>query len=329
MNDITLSICCITYNQKKYIKDTLNSFIDQQCNFNYEIIIHDDCSNDGTIEILKEYQKKYPNIIKLLLEEENQFSKGKKILPFTFDVAQGKYIAICEGDDYWIDKEKLQKQVDYMEQHPECALTFHNAKVLNQVNNKNKVFLPSSYFKIKNKSGIYNAGEMELIGFIPTASIVTRTEYLKNMPNYYYESRVGDLPIKLYCSSKGYVYYFDSIMSVYRINTGISVIDNWKNYNSKQFIELNENLIDTIVSFDKSTNYKYHDFLQVSLDYRRLNLLYVQKKFNSIKKKQYSYLIKKLTLQGQIKYFIIIYFPYLAYILRLFIHKIGGIIHGK
>ena len=119
-----VSISCITYNHAPYIRQCLEGFITQKTNFAYEVLIHDDASTDGTSEIIQEYENKYPDIIKPIYESENQYHKGVPIGSEVWNVprAQGKYIALCEGDDYWTDPNKLQKQVDYMEQHPEIDL---------------------------------------------------------------------------------------------------------------------------------------------------------------------------------------------------------------
>lgn len=121
-----VSICCITYNHAPYISQCVDGFLMQKTTFPFEIIINDDCSNDGTTEILKDYAIKYPELIHLILHDENQYSKGvRRILAtFVYPVAKGKYIALCEGDDYWTDPYKLQKQVDYLESHPECGLVY-------------------------------------------------------------------------------------------------------------------------------------------------------------------------------------------------------------
>ena len=143
MNDKLVSICCITYNHEKYIRDALESFLNQKTNFDFEILIHDDASTDKTSEIIQEYEKKYPNIIKPIYQIENQYSKGISINDtFNFSRAGGKYIALCEGDDYWLDSNKLQKQVDYMGKNHECTLCFHNAMVVSSNDKK----LKSSFF---------------------------------------------------------------------------------------------------------------------------------------------------------------------------------------
>lgn len=124
MKQPLVSISCLTYNHAPYIRQCLDGFLMQQCNFDYEILIHDDASTDGTQEIIKEYQLKYPQIVKPILQTENQWRQGVRGISFrmNFPRAVGKYIAMCEGDDYWTDPLKLQKQVDYLENEPAVSL---------------------------------------------------------------------------------------------------------------------------------------------------------------------------------------------------------------
>ena len=112
-----VSVSCITFNHAGYIRQALDSFLMQKTDFAYEILIHDDASTDGTIDIIKEYEERYPDIIRPVLETENQYSKGISNISgvFNFPRARGRYIAMCEGDDYWSDPYKLQKQFDLME----------------------------------------------------------------------------------------------------------------------------------------------------------------------------------------------------------------------
>lgn len=122
-----VSVCCCTYNQAHLVKDAINSFMMQKTNFDFEVLIHDDASKDGTVQILKEYQNRFPHIIKLILQKENQFSKAHVYPVYNlYKAAKGKYIAECDGDDYWEDPLKLQKQVDFMEKHPDYALCHHD-----------------------------------------------------------------------------------------------------------------------------------------------------------------------------------------------------------
>lgn len=126
-NPVLVSISCITYNHAPFIRECLDGFIMQKTNFSFEVLIHDDASTDGTTEIIKEYEEKYPDIIKPLYEEENQWIKGRRgSAVFNFPRAKGKYIALCEGDDYWTDPLKLQKQVDFLEANPEYVMCSHH-----------------------------------------------------------------------------------------------------------------------------------------------------------------------------------------------------------
>lgn len=125
-NQILVSISCITYNHAPFIRQCLDSFLMQKTNFAFEVLIHDDCSTDGTTDIIREYEKKYPDIIKPIYEEENQYQQGKPAgsAVWNFPRAKGKYIAMCEGDDYWIDQYKLQKQVDILESNPDVTFVY-------------------------------------------------------------------------------------------------------------------------------------------------------------------------------------------------------------
>ena len=116
-DNITVSICCVTYNHEKYIEQALKSFLEQKVDFKYEILIHDDASTDKTADIIRKYEKLFPDIIKPIYQSVNQYSIGITNVTqrYNFPRAKGKYIAICEGDDYWTDKHKLQRQVAILE----------------------------------------------------------------------------------------------------------------------------------------------------------------------------------------------------------------------
>lgn len=129
MSKIKVSVLCTAYNHAKYIKDALDGFLMQKTNFDFEVLIHDDASTDGTAEIIKEYAEKYPDIIKPVFQTENKMSKGVDVyLNYLYPLVQGEYVAICDGDDFWIDDKKLQKQVDFLDSHPDYYICFHPMK---------------------------------------------------------------------------------------------------------------------------------------------------------------------------------------------------------
>lgn len=134
--DYKVSICCLTYNHGEYIEKCLQGFLLQQCDFNFEVLIHEDASTDETASILKKYEAQYPHIIKPIYQTENQFKKGiSPTIRFNFPRCKGEYIAFCEGDDYWTDPYKLQKQVDFLESNPDYSIcwTHYNEDVGNSL----------------------------------------------------------------------------------------------------------------------------------------------------------------------------------------------------
>ena len=132
--NMMVSVICNTYNHGPYVRDALEGFVTQQTNFPFEVLVHDDASTDNTADIIREYEAKYPEIIKPIYQTENQYSQKVRI-DRTFQIPRitGKYVAVCEGDDYWTDPMKLQKQVDFLESHPDyslcaCSTVWQNLK---------------------------------------------------------------------------------------------------------------------------------------------------------------------------------------------------------
>lgn len=126
-----VSICCIAYNHEAFIEKTLHSFLMQETDFPYEILIHDDASTDCTASVIREYEEQYPTIIKVIYQHENQYSKGNKPFEFLEKIAKGKYIATCEGDDYWTDPGKIAKQAKYLNKNEDVVISFHDAVYVN------------------------------------------------------------------------------------------------------------------------------------------------------------------------------------------------------
>ena len=211
---LMVSIRCATYNHANYIRQCLDGFVMQKTNFRFEAIVHDDASTDGTTEVVREYAEKYPDIIKPMYEVENQYSRNLAEMNKRInDRLVGKYIAICEGDDYWIDPLKLQKQVDYLEEHPECTMTCNRTKLYSE---RDKAFIGEQY--CLNENGTLRAEDaINRTGlYVPTCSILYRRQILDAYPDYCKKCLVGDYPLQIFCAMKGYIYYFNDAMSVYR-----------------------------------------------------------------------------------------------------------------
>lgn len=138
-----VSIKCITYNHEKYIVDALDGFLMQKTNFPFEIIVHDDASTDKTADIIREYEAKFPMIVKPIYEAENQYSKHDgSIARIVNAQIKGKYVAYCEGDDFWTDENKLQMQFDAMEAHPECTICFNRVKMVSEDKTEGYAYIP-------------------------------------------------------------------------------------------------------------------------------------------------------------------------------------------
>ena len=211
---LMVTIQCFTYNHEPYIRQCLDGFVMQKTNFRFEAIVHDDASTDGTAAIVREYAEKYPHIIKPILETENQYSKQDGSLQRTMDEhCLGKYIACCEGDDYWIDPLKLQKQVDYMEQHPDCTMTCTRTKLFLDTQNR---FSGELY--CRKSDGIVDPVDVicRTGYFIATCSIIYRPCVRENYPDYCQNCNVGDWPLQIMASMKGHIFYIDEPMCVYR-----------------------------------------------------------------------------------------------------------------
>jgi glycosyltransferase involved in cell wall biosynthesis len=186
-----VSISCITYNHAPFLRKCLDSFLSQVTTFPFEVVIHDDASTDGTQDIILEYCDKYPGVFFPLLQKENQYSKGVRgmMAKFNFPRCRGKYIALCEGDDYWTDIEKLQKQVDVLETNPEVVLAGHDAMIINQNGELvSKSKLPPE--KKRNCSSL----ELQKSFYVLTQSMCFRNlPFLKNMPPESFKSKMGDV----------------------------------------------------------------------------------------------------------------------------------------
>ncbi len=215
-----LSICCISYNHVRFISECIEGFLLQETDFPIEILIFDDASTDGTNQIIKNYADKDLRI-NTFLQTENQWSKQKYgLLEWLFPAAQGKYIAICEGDDYWIDPHKLQKQVDYLEANPSCSISYHNNRIL-----KNGLFGDQELTYSSQPEKLFFSDLLKG-NYTHTCSVVFRRSDLKLL----YDG-MDDNSLALELLKDGtYAYYHDEIMAVYRVHDG----GVWSKRNAKE-----------------------------------------------------------------------------------------------
>lgn len=212
-----LSICCITYNHENFIRQALDGFLMQQTNFPIEIIIHDDASTDNTANIIREYQGKHPHLIKTILQTKNQYLLGRKVFPITFKEAQGKYIALCEGDDYWTDPLKLQKQVDFLEANPEYSGAFHQVQVLEEDGTWGD---PLRWWQdLGERLDITFEDTISNTPPFHTSSFLFRRDRL-HLPKDFSRYASGDMALYVILSSQGKFRRIPENMSVYRKHLG-------------------------------------------------------------------------------------------------------------
>lgn len=239
---IDISVCCTCYNHEKYISQALESILAQKGNFTIEILVHDDASSDRSQSIIKSYADKFPGIVKPMLQKENQYIKGIPINEtFNFARAEGEYIALCEGDDFWIDEYKLAKQLKYMREHKNCSFCFSNAKIHDMNGQRpDRLFVP--YYENEKKfikpSGEYSLSDIIKLSFIPTASFMfRRSDYLRLKDELIKPFPYGDMRYKLLFTSLGYACFLNEATCVYRENVNGSAMHVWKNENRQKCFE--------------------------------------------------------------------------------------------
>ena len=241
-----VSIACITYNHVKFISQALDGFIMQKTSFPFEIIIHDDCSTDGTKDIIKSYTEKYPDIIKPIYQNINQYSLGKRIIPIIVPACKGKYVALCEGDDYWTDPLKLQKQVDFLEASPDYSICFH--RVYNQINTD----LSIASLNKSDHEETYTIEDLAKGNFIHTPSVVFKNNLIKKFPLWFDGVAAGDYVLHMLNAQYGNIKYLPEPMAVYRLHSGSL-------WSSKTIGDLNPKwikLLDDLISKQFSTEVK-------------------------------------------------------------------------
>jgi glycosyltransferase involved in cell wall biosynthesis len=204
----------LAYNQAKYIRQCLDGIVHQATDFDIEVLINDDASDDGTRQIIEDYAKQYPGIVRPVLQRENQYSKGKRnfIIRYLIPKMRGEYIAICEGDDYWTDPRKLQKQVDFLEANPDYALCFHKVLVKYEDGSVDDQVYPD----VANKSW-YTRSQLLKLNYIQTNSVMYRRQSYQGVSNLV---TPGDWYLHLYHAQFGKIKMIDEIMSVYRKHKG-------------------------------------------------------------------------------------------------------------
>lgn len=314
---ISVSVCIITYNHEKYIAQAIKGALSQKVdNYNYEIVIGEDCSTDKTREIIMKYQKENPDKIKIIYNEKNLGMMDNFIN--TLNSCTGKYIALCEGDDYWTDPYKLQKQVDFLEENPDFSICHHNMQVIYDDGRKPCLSNSSSQKEVTTIEDLAKGN------YIYTASCVFRNGLIKEFPKWFKNAPIGDYPLHMLNAQYGKIRYLPDVMGVYRIHkdgilsnknsiyrteTWIKLIDLMKNYFNPK--------INEILSNTQINCLGYHYFYKK--DYKLSRKYFIQSIF-----------LKEAGFEQKIKssaYIVLSFYPNLEHFLKNIYFKIKHIIN--
>lgn len=287
--DIIVTVVMLAYNHKEWIRQAIEGVVKQETNFKFQLFVHDDCSTDGTTQIIREYAATHPEIVVPFYEVENQYSKKIKLtqtilLPYI----KSKYVALCEGDDYWTDNHKLQLQVDYMESHNNCGLCFHNADVVDINGKPLKGFYTKTIWKdfdldakLRQPEGAnFSTEDILRLDFTPTASMLYRTEVYNELKKY---PKTLDLLTRLVSTDMGYAHYINRKMSAYRTGNSASasgiLSSEERFYNG--YYKLHCELLDC---FDENTAHKYHDIIEKVKQRKEVDVYLASLNISKVKK---------------------------------------------
>lgn len=280
MSEIEVSIVCNAYNHEKYIRSALDGFVMQKTTFPFEVLVHDDASTDRTAEIIREYEIKYPDIIKPIYSKENQYSKKDGSLSrIQYGRVQGKYIAICEGDDYWTDPLKLQKQFDLLESHPEIDICATAAKTEfnGGINGQIAPAVKDCIFPTEDV--ILGDG-----GFVATASLMYRTNIRKN-PLPFFNVLSLDYTIQIAGSIRGGMLFLADYTCVYRMFTEGSWTSNMRNDSAK--LTAHANIVKKmLMQLDLDTSEQYHEAVAKAIKKRQFSIYLVDRNYAKICEKE-------------------------------------------
>jgi len=273
-----VSICMITYNHEAYIAEAIEGVLMQKADFSYRLVIGEDCSTDNTRKICEDYAKQYPDKIELLPSIKNLGMQPNFIR--TFEACTGKYVALCEGDDYWTDPLKLQKQVDFLEENKEFTLCTNNANSVNEHGESNDITMPNI-----EASKEYTLEDI-LINGNPfyTASSIFRKSALFPLPDWFLEVPFGDYALYIIALRKGKGFCFNDNMSAYRCHLSSS----WNPLSNKNKVKKNISFFKKYLQYEKAHENKlliykklsnYYNYLLSNSNCSFLESLYLNLKY--------------------------------------------------
>ena len=271
-NEMKVSIVCNVFNHGAYLRDALEGFVSQKTNFDFEVLVHDDASTDNSQQIIREYEAKYPHLIKPIYQTVNQYSQGVSVSrDIQMPRIRGKYTAICEGDDYWIDPDKLQKQYDFMEANPEYSLCACSTQWLNL-----KTGVRENKCRVDRDMDI--SLEQIITGtandFFQSASVFVKTQVYTQVPQWRKKFPIGDYPLAIQAAIAGKVRKTANVMSVYRYYSANSWTARMDNDASRE--RICKRMIEGLTALDEQTGYQYTALIGQRLKKQKYTLALMQ-----------------------------------------------------
>lgn len=324
-DNIMVSVICLAYNHEKYIRQALEGFIMQKASFKFEVIVHDDASTDNTAKIIREYAEEYPSIIKPILQTENQTQKHvSKIKNYILPKTKGKYLAWCEGDDYWIDDNKLEKQVHALEENLNCSACISKVAFINVDGKRTGTYLPAfnvdsgcitqdKYLNYCLYPAKFRTLPFQLSGLMMRRSLYV--DYFESFKDTRAKFDTGDMPLFLYVGLNGDVYYLNDVMSEYR--TGNPTSWTGKNVRNAEKYEIHmNNMINALEYFDDYTQKKYHHSIEMSIKNRKFLVYQKKRDLKRMTDPDMKDWFNSLSKQRQLTYYISYYLPHIYEILK-------------
>jgi len=313
---IRVSVLCLAYNHEKYIRRALEAFVSQKTAFHFEVLIHDDASTDGTANIIREYAEKYPDLIRPVFQKENQYSQKIPIFKTHVNhLIRGDYVALCEGDDYWTDCEKLQKQFDVMERHPECSICVHRIQEVKEDGVPNGFFRPRVAMEEQMLDTQQFLNIREKYPF-QTGCYFMRTKYWVEMYEHPAEFRkpakVGDEPMLLYMAAFGKMYYLPECMSAYRMFS----IGSWSashKFGRERQLERARWTCEMMRLYDAYTGHRYN----CRLEYYEAHVLWLSEEYRKLAGKKYRGYVKKMRFSRRMFVYVCAVLPFVGKLRKL------------
>ena len=317
-NDCLVSILCTAYNHEQYIRSALESFVSQKTNFAFEVLVNDDASSDGTAAIIREFAEKYPEIIRPFYQVENQFSKGIGYIyeNIFYPKARGKYFAFCEGDDYWTDESKLQRQADFLESHPDYSACVHNT-TLHYCNGSrpDELLIPSR----GDHEVLYENVIRGPIDAYHTSSLMARREVIVQTPDFYRAATAhgfADYAWALLLRLNGGIWFIDRSMSVYRLFSNQAA---WTSGVDRQYDKLKgfvQGKLAMLRAFLPHAPAEYEPLVEQEILEREFELMYIEGRDKEQRKGPYRQILRRQSRGYQVKNFIKSYVPGLQRLYR-------------